>query len=97
MMYAVCVRFEIALGQMPDFLALIRANATASVQDEEGCHRFDVLTDAGRPGQVFLYEIYTDRAAFDAHMTTPHFHVFDRASAAMLTFKDVSTWDGVFP
>jgi quinol monooxygenase YgiN len=96
-MYAVCVRFDIAAGQMPAFLPLIRANAAASARDEAGCHRFDVLTDAGRPNEVFLYELYADRAAFDLHMTMAHFHVFDRASAALITAKQVDTWDEVFP
>jgi quinol monooxygenase YgiN len=96
-MYAVCVKFEIAAGQMEAFLPLVRTNAAASVRDEVGCHRFDVLTDQTKPGQVFLYELYDDRAAFDVHLTTPHFHVFDVATNAMIVGKQLDLWDTVTP
>lgn len=88
-MYAVTVRFQINPETADAFLDLMRQNARASVRDEPGCHQFDVCTDADRPGEVFLYEIYDDRAAFEAHMTTAHFISFDAASAPFVLSKDV--------
>ena len=43
------------------------------------------------PGQpdVLLYEIYTDRAAFDAHLASPHFLAFDTATRDIVTKKTV--------
>jgi quinol monooxygenase YgiN len=48
------------------------ANATATREREPGCRQFDVCTSAD-DGLVFLYEVYDDRAAFDAHLAAPHF------------------------
>jgi quinol monooxygenase YgiN len=48
-------------------------NAAASVRDEPGCLVFDVLRDRSDPDLVWLYEVYTDEAAFEAHMRTSHF------------------------
>ena len=91
-MYAVTVRFEIKPDTADAFLDLMRQNARASVRDEPGCHQFDVCTDAARPEEVFLYEVYDDRAAFEAHMTTAHFISFDSASAPLILSKEVRTF-----
>lgn len=88
-MYAVTVRFEINPETADAFLDLMRQNARASVRDEPGCHQFDVCTDADRPGEVFLYEIYDDRSAFEAHLTTAHFISFEAASAPFVSDKQV--------
>lgn len=95
MSYAVVVTFQIKPGAMPDFMPLMLANARTSLADEPGCHQFDVATDEGRPDEVFLYEIYTDRAAFDAHLASTHFRAFDVAVADMIASKLVRTYDVV--
>lgn len=51
-------------------------NAPRSREDEQGGRRFDVCTDAGRPGVVYLYELYDDRAAFDTHLASARFKAF---------------------
>jgi quinol monooxygenase YgiN len=95
MMFAICVTFRLAPGQMEAFMPLMLENAATSKEAEPGCHRFDVLTDAGKPDQVFLYELYTDAAAFNVHCESPHFQAFNTATAAMVTGKDVTSWDTV--
>ena len=94
-MYAVCVTFKLNHGQTSAFLPLMRGNARKSLTDEIGCMQFDVLTDPTNPDSVFLYELYTNRAAFDAHLTSAHFKSFDAATAAMIAHKDVQTWSEV--
>lgn len=94
-MFAVVVLFRIREGEMASFLPAMRENARVSLAEEEGCHRFDVCTDAGRPDEVFLYELYTDRAAFDAHLASPHFRAFDSQVARMVADKEVRTYGEV--
>ncbi|MCR8726063.1 putative quinol monooxygenase [Frigidibacter sp. ROC022] len=91
-MFAVVVTFQIVPGQMPAFLPLMLANARASLTAEDGCHQFDVATDPERPDEVFLYELYTDKAAFDAHLDSPHFAEFNAGTAAMIAGKTVATY-----
>ena len=83
------VDFEINLEQIDAFLPLMRENASASARDEPGCRQFDVCYDPDHPGHVFLYEVYDDRTAFDAHLSTPHFKSFDAATASMIRSKKV--------
>jgi (4S)-4-hydroxy-5-phosphonooxypentane-2,3-dione isomerase len=44
----------------------------------------------GEPDSVLLYEIYDDKAAFAAHVKTPHFADFDRDSASCVASKKVT-------
>lgn len=91
-MYVVTVNFSITAGRMDDFLPLMIENARASKRDEPGCQQFDVCCDGD---QVFLYEVYDDRDAFNLHLAAPHFKAFDAAVADMIADKSVKTFDEV--
>lgn len=95
MPYAVTVTFQINPDQFEDFMPLMLANAELSHLEEDGCHQFDVATDPAHPNEVFLYEIYEDRAAFDAHLASDHFKAFDAAVAPMIASKTVRTYEEV--
>lgn len=97
MPYAVCVTFTVKPGAIDAFLPLMLDNARRSREDEPGCRRFDVCTDPDRPERIFLYEIYDDRAAFDAHGKTSHFISFDEATRDMVADKQVTCWPEVTP
>jgi len=94
-MYAVCVTFKLKPEQMAAFMPLMHANAQTSLTDEPDCKQFDVLTSPDTPDTVFLYELYTDRAAFDAHLATPHFTDFDATVSPMIAEKSVQLWTEV--
>ena len=91
--FVIVVDFRVKPGQMAAFRTLIDENARASVRDEKGCSRFDVCADRKDPNRILLYEIYDDRAAFDAHLKTKHFAVFNEASAPLVAGKTVSECD----
>ena len=92
MSFAVVVTFQIKPGQMAAFMPLMEQNAATSLALEPGCHQFDVATDAARPDEVFLYEIYTDAGAFEAHLASAHFKAFDAAVSPMIADKVVKTY-----
>lgn len=91
-MFAVVVTLQINPADWTEFMPLMTRNAAASLTEETGCHQFDIATDPARPNEVFLYEIYTDAAAFDAHLATTHFTAFDAAVANMVVEKSVKTY-----
>ncbi|WP_412051407.1 putative quinol monooxygenase [Hoeflea sp. Naph1] len=91
-MFAVVVTFKIKPGQMAQFLPLILENGRASRETETGCHQFDVCHDEALPDTVFLYEVYSDLAAFDTHRATPHFQKFGEAGGQMIEAKEVRTF-----
>ncbi|MHA3980726.1 putative quinol monooxygenase [Halovulum sp. GXIMD14794] len=91
-MYVVTVTFEPHAGQMEAFLPHMLENARRSLEDEPGCHRFDVCLSEDR-NSVFLYELYTDLAAFMAHVETAHFKSFDVAVADLVRHKTVRIYE----
>ena len=91
-MFAVTVLFDIHPGQMDAFLPRMIDNARTSRDTEPGCQQFDVCREGDR---IFLYEIYDDRAAFDAHLATDHFLSFDAAVADMVAEKRLETYASV--
>ncbi|UVE16645.1 antibiotic biosynthesis monooxygenase [Pseudomonas sp. LS44] len=72
-MYCLLLKTQLKPASLEAFMAAMRINAAASVRDEPGCLVFDVLQDRSDPDLVWLYEVYVDEAAFEAHMRTPHF------------------------
>lgn len=97
MPFIILVRFRVAEGKMEDFLPLMIENANASLRDEPGCERFDVLQPEDAKDCILLYEIYRDRAAFDDHCVSPHFKRFDTAIRPMVAEKHVTVLDLLAP
>lgn len=91
-MFAVTVTLHIHPEQVDAFMPLMVQNARTSLSAEAGCGQFDICRDGN---VVFLYELYDDRAAFDAHLATAHFKAFDSATADMIATKDIKLFDEV--
>jgi (4S)-4-hydroxy-5-phosphonooxypentane-2,3-dione isomerase len=87
--YVVMVDFRLKAGGLAEFRAMIEANACASVRDEPGCRRFDVVEPHGQPDRILLYEIYEDETSFNQHCNSAHFLSFDSDSARLVNEKFV--------
>jgi (4S)-4-hydroxy-5-phosphonooxypentane-2,3-dione isomerase len=88
-MLALVVEFRIAAPHVDAFDAEISANARASRNTEPGCRQFDVCRDPADPTLFFLYELYDDAAAIQAHLRTPHYLRMDAATASWVQSKVV--------
>jgi quinol monooxygenase YgiN len=55
------------------------------VRREPGCLTFTAYEARDTPGRFYLYEIYTNAAAFDAHLKTDHVHAFISAIPELST------------
>jgi autoinducer 2-degrading protein len=91
--YVVTVEFDIDPAQFAAFMKLMVENAGASLRDETGCRHFDVCRPRDVANRVFLYEIYDDEAAFQAHLQTPHFKSFAAATTEMITGRRIVACD----
>ena len=72
-MYVIIAPFKIKEGFKEQFVEEMLKDAKGSMKNEPGCLRFDVIQDGDDPDKIWLYEVYVDEAAFQAHMETPHF------------------------
>jgi len=87
--YALVVRFTVRPGAEAQFDALVAETAEGIRQSEPGtvvyaCHRVD-----GQPRQRIFYELYRDRAAFEAHEQSPHTRRFLAEREPLLESKAV--------
>jgi autoinducer 2-degrading protein len=53
-------------GQIDNYLAALQENAAASVH-EPGCRDFFITVSQKDPNHVFIFEVYDNAAALDAH------------------------------
>lgn len=92
-MFIVTVDFEIKDGHVDEFMEAMLENARKSVAAEEGCLQFDVCRDREDPRRIFLYEVYTDAAAFDVHVMSSHFREFDDRVNDWTVSKKAQQWE----
>jgi autoinducer 2-degrading protein len=72
-MLVLLVEIKIKPGYRDQFVEALMLDAKGSVNDEPGCLRFDVLQDSENPNRIYLYEVYKDEQALEAHRAAPHF------------------------
>jgi (4S)-4-hydroxy-5-phosphonooxypentane-2,3-dione isomerase len=91
-MQVLVVEFRIKPEHVAAFEVAMLSNAKASREQEPGCRQFDVCRDAADPQMFFLYELYDDEAAVQAHLSSAHFLQMNAATAAWVESKKV--WRG---
>lgn len=73
--FVVTVAVHVDPRDLERFLALISENARQSRQ-EPGCRAFDICTAQDEETRIFLYEVYDDESAFEAHLQSAHYRTF---------------------
>ena len=81
-MYVIIAPIQVQEGHKEAFLEAVVEDARSSVHHEPGCLRFDVIQDANDPNRIWLYEVYKDEAAFQAHLQAPHLIKFRETTQA---------------
>jgi quinol monooxygenase YgiN len=82
--FVVIPEFVVKPDCIDAFLALAQEDASQSLADEPGCRQFDIVQMEGAPLHVIFYEVYDSRAAFDAHLKTPHLARFREGFPALV-------------
>ena len=91
-MYIVTVEFVVGARHVDAFQNAVRQQARNSLSLEADCHQFDVGVDPQDPRRTFLYEVYTDEAAFRAHRETEHFANFSATVSEWVESKTLQFW-----
>jgi autoinducer 2-degrading protein len=94
-MYVVVVTFEAMSDHVDAFREAVCRQAENSVAREEGCHRFDVSVHRDSPTTFFLYEVYTDEAAFQDHLASTHYADFSATVSGWLASRESQRFDSV--
>lgn len=91
-MYVVLVNLSVKQEHLDKFEKAILKNAAATVEKEKKCHRFDVCQSEDKPTEWLLYEVYTDRAAFDFHHQQSHFLEYNAMAQQIVSSKKLTTF-----
>jgi (4S)-4-hydroxy-5-phosphonooxypentane-2,3-dione isomerase len=84
-MFSLWVTLDVLPEGRDEFLAAIRENARASVTDEAGCLRFDVMELGENSNRFAFYELYRDEDAFEnEHKKAPHYFAFRDVAAKVV-------------
>jgi len=95
--YVVTVLFSIKPENTSTFLEVVTANARSSVAEETGCRQFDVCISGRDSNDVFLYEVYDSKTAFDEHLASSHYRQFNESTTSWVTSKVVHVFERTFP
>jgi autoinducer 2-degrading protein len=85
--YVNAVDLDIVPAERDNYLAAITENGIAAAK-EPGCRRFDILNLASDPNHFFLYEVYDNEAAFQAHRASEHFKKYAATTAKMVAKRE---------
>ena len=96
-MYIVTVMFHVNSQHAASFREQMIANARTSREREPGCLQFDVCTDPMHKDRIFLYEVYANQAAFEAHVASAHYKTFEKTAGPWVTAKDVRIYERIDP
>jgi quinol monooxygenase YgiN len=91
--FALVVRFTVRPGAEAQFDALVAETAAAIRDHEPGTLVYACHAVQGKLHERIFYELYRDRAAFDAHEQTPHTRRFLAERDALLAVTEVDFLD----
>lgn len=75
---------DVAPGRIDAYTALLRQEIDASLRLEPGVLFLFAVSVKGSPNSVRVIEGYADQAAYEAHLTTPHFLAYKSRTAGMV-------------
>jgi (4S)-4-hydroxy-5-phosphonooxypentane-2,3-dione isomerase len=87
-LFIAAVEYDVMPGKVDDFLAAVNENAAASVK-EPGCRELNVTVSQKDPNHVFIFEVYDNAAAAEAHLATEHFKKYKAATKDLVVKRQV--------
>ena len=82
-MVSVIAKIPIKEGKVEEAIAAVK-ELMVQVAREEGTLLYTLNRDPSSPNTLVIMERYKDKAAFDAHTSTPHFKAFFAKSKAFI-------------
>jgi quinol monooxygenase YgiN len=89
---AIIVEFETLEGHEEEFTRLISEHARLTLEEEEGCLRFEVIKPIERdgtpvPNKVMVSELYADEPAVSRHEKNPRMPGLREATGKLLASR----------
>ena len=85
-------KIEVYEEYLDEYLSFVGEVGRASVEQEEGVLTLFSVQEKERPCHITILEIYASRAAYEHHITTPHFQKYKQGTLHMV--KSLELCDG---
>ena len=79
-LYINAVNIDVVPGQFENYLAAIKEVGAAAIKTEPGCSEFNITVSQKDPNHLFIFEVYDNAAAFDAHLKSDHYKKYAAAA-----------------
>jgi quinol monooxygenase YgiN len=87
---------EFVAGTRDQLLAALAAHRARSLAEEPGTLEFEILVPREQQTAIYVYEVYTDEEAFEAHLNGASFaHIIKEAGGLIteLTTSRITTYN----
>jgi (4S)-4-hydroxy-5-phosphonooxypentane-2,3-dione isomerase len=88
-LYINAVDIDVVPGQIENYLAAIEEVGAAAIKTEPGCSEFDITISQKDPNRLFIFEVYDNAAAFDAHLKSDHYKKYAAAVKDIVAKREV--------
>lgn len=84
-------KITVDTAQLDAYNSLLKEEIEASMRHEPGVLTLYATAEKENPNKITILEIYADRAAYEKHLTTPHFKKYKQGTLSMV--KDLQLVD----
>ena len=89
---ALAVEIPVRSEHRDAFEAELKDHAAKTLAGEEGCMQFDAHASLEDPNLFFIYEVYADEKALEAHRASPQLASYREATADMVIERRLREW-----
>lgn len=88
------VAIDIKSGMREAFLEKIKAHG-AHIRTEEGCETLEIFNNAQNIDQVCVWEVWTNRALWDAHMINDASAAWQKVATEFVNGEKITVMDSI--
>ena len=88
------VAIDLKPGMRDAFLEKIKIHG-AHIRTEDGCETLEIFTDSQSPNQVCVWEVWTNRALWDAHMVNVASAAWQKVASEFVNGEKITVLDSI--
>lgn len=88
------VAIDVKPGAKAEFLEKIKIHG-AHIRTENGCETLEIFNDSQNENQVCVWEVWTNRPLWDAHMASAASAVWQKVAAEYVSGERITILDSI--
>jgi quinol monooxygenase YgiN len=88
------VEIDVKTGMRDSFLEKIKVHG-AHIRTEAGCETLEIFTDTQNPNRVCVWEVWTNRPLWDAHMANAASAAWQKISVEYVNGEKITVMDSI--